>query len=52
MAASSRKHPLHKAESIYYSYIHTHMQKSISIPEVLQIDIEALKILKHFEILS
>ena len=32
MAASSRKHPLDKAESFYYSYIHTHMQKSISIP--------------------
>ena len=42
MAASSRKHPLDKAESIYYSYIHTHIQKSISIHQVFQIHLEAL----------
>ena len=36
MSESSRKHPLDKAESIYYSYIHTHTQKSISIPQVFQ----------------
>ena len=42
MAASSWKHPLDKAELIYYSYIHTHIQKSISIHQVFQIHIEAL----------
>ena len=52
MAASSRKHPLDKAESIYYSYIHTHMQKNISITQVFQIHLEALEILKHSEYYS
>ena len=42
MAASTRKQPLDKAESIYYSYIYTHMQKSISITQVFQIYLEAL----------
>ena len=42
MAAGSRKHPLDKAESIYYFYVHTHMEKIISIPQVFQIYLEAL----------
>ena len=42
MAASTRKHPLDKAELIYYSYIYTHMHKSISIPQVFQVHLEAL----------